>query len=56
VKTFKEIDVRWDNLFAAEIAKHLAVGFNFQIFYDRDISIKRQLKQILSVGFTYSLL
>jgi hypothetical protein len=56
VKSFEEIDVRWDNLFSAEIAKYLAVSFNFQIFYDRDISIKRQLKQTLSVGFTYSLL
>jgi hypothetical protein len=54
--SFEEIDVRWDNLFSAEIAKYLAVSFNFQIFYDRDISIKRQLKQTLSVGFKYSLL
>jgi hypothetical protein len=56
VKSFEEIDVRWDNLFSAEIAKYLAVSFNFQIYYDRDISIKRQLKQILSVGLKYSLL
>jgi hypothetical protein len=51
-----EIDVRWDNLFSAKVADYLAVSFNFNLFYDKDISLKRQLKQTLSVGLTYSFL
>lgn len=56
LKSVEEIDARWENLFSAEVAKYIAVSFNFQIFYDYDISHKRQLKQILAVGLTYSLL
>jgi len=56
IKSFKEIDARWDNLFAAEVAKYIAVSFNFQIFYDYDISRQRQIKQVLAVGLTYTLL
>jgi len=56
LKSFEEIDARWDNLFSAEVAKYIAVSFNFQIFYDYDISRQRQLKQILAVGLTYNLL
>ncbi len=56
LKAFNEIDTRWDNLISAEVAKYVAVSFAFQIFYDRDLSIKRQLKQVLSVGLTYNFL
>jgi len=51
-----EIDVRWDHLFSAKVADYLAVSFNLNIFYDKDISLKRQLKQTLAVGLTYSFL
>jgi hypothetical protein len=37
------------------VAKYITVSFNLQIYYDKDISIQRQLKQILAVGFTYKL-
>ncbi|UCF62924.1 MAG: DUF3078 domain-containing protein [bacterium] len=56
LKAFNEVDVRWDNLIAAEITKYIKVSFNFQLYYDRDISIKRQLKQYLAVGLSYSFL
>ncbi|HDL18231.1 MAG TPA: DUF3078 domain-containing protein [Bacteroidetes bacterium] len=51
---FDEIDVRWDNLVSAKISKYINVNFNVKLFYDKDISKKRQLKQALAVGFTYS--
>lgn len=51
-----QIDVRWDTIFSSQISKYLVVSFNVKLFYDRDISIKRQLKQVLSVGLTYNLL
>ncbi len=50
------VDVRWDNLFAAKVSKLISVSFNLQLFYDKDISSKRQLKQVLAAGLTYSFL
>lgn len=50
------IDVDWDNIFAAQIAKYLAVSFNYKIFYDSDVSYKRQVKSVLAVGLTYNFL
>jgi hypothetical protein len=56
LKSAEEIDVRWDNLISAEVTKYIAVSFNFQLYYDKDLSLKRQLKQYLAVGLTYTLL
>jgi hypothetical protein len=56
LKAFNQIDARWDNLIKADIVKYVAVSFTFQLFYDREISLKRQLKQVLGVGLTYSFL
>lgn len=56
LKTMNQVDIRWDTMFSSQIAKYLVVSFNLKLFYDRDISIKRQLKQVLSVGLTYNLL
>jgi hypothetical protein len=55
LKGLDEIDVRWDNLISAEVVPSISVSFNLQLFYDKDISSRRQLKQFLSVGLTYSL-
>ena len=56
LKAINEIDVRWDNLLTAEVSKYITVSFNFQLYYDRDISIQRQLKQYLAVGLSYTVL
>ena len=56
LKGFDEIDVRWDNLISAEVMPYIKVSFNFQLYYDKDISSRRQLKQYLSVGLTYTVL
>jgi len=55
-EAFNQIDVDWDNTFTANIAKYLTVNFNIRIYYDRDFSKKRQIKQTLSAGLTYTLL
>ena len=54
LEAFNEIDVNWDNVFTAKISKYLSVNFNFRIFYDRDISHKRQIYQSTALGLTYS--
>lgn len=56
LKSFEAIDVRWDNVFSAKVSKYIGVSFNFKLLYDRDISLKRQIKQVLGVGVTYSFL
>lgn len=56
LESLKTVDVDWDNNFTATVTSHLQVNFNLQIYYDRDISKRRQLKQLLSVGFSYTLI
>ncbi|MFC1508875.1 DUF3078 domain-containing protein [Candidatus Omnitrophota bacterium] len=54
--SFDRIDVNWDNLFSSKISKYLSVSLRVRIYYDRDISRKRQLKQLLALGLSYMLL
>lgn len=54
LKAMNEVDVRWDNLFSSKVTEYIAVGLNIQLFYDRDLSIRRQLKEALTLGLTYS--
>jgi len=54
--TFQEIDVNWDNILTTKISKYFNVNFNFKLFYDRDISKTRQIKQAIALGVTYSFL
>ncbi len=53
LKAFNQIDVNWDNLLASKITKYISVNFNVKLFYDRDVSPKRQLQEVLAVGLTY---
>ena len=52
----QSVDVDWDNTFSSQITKFISVDLNIRIFYDRDISPKRQLKQTLGLGITYTFL
>ncbi len=54
LKAFNEIDVNWDNMLASHITKYITVNFNVKLFYDRDVSPKRQLQEVLAVGLTYN--
>jgi len=56
LKGADEIDVKWDNIFTAKISKYIDVTINVKFFYDKDISEKRQIKQSLAVGLTYTFL
>ena len=51
-----EVDVRWDNHLSTKVTKYIAFTFTFELLYDRDIDRKRQLKEVLSIGLTYSFL
>jgi hypothetical protein len=51
-----EIDINWENLFSSQISQYIVVSFNFVLFYDQDVSKRRQIKQTLAAGLTYSFL
>jgi hypothetical protein len=53
---FNAIDVRWDTDITTQITKFINVKLNIKLFYDEDISTKRQLNQSLLLGISYTLL
>ena len=56
LEALNEVDVNWDNLVTAKVSEYINVSFNLNLFYDRDISKIRQIKQTLAVGLSYSFL
>jgi len=55
-KAVDETDVNWDTVVSTKISKYFNVNFNFKLFYDKDISPKRQIKQAIAFGLTYTFL
>ena len=55
-KALDETDVNWDNVFTIMISKYINININFKLFYDKDISNKRQIKQAIAFGLSYSFL
>ncbi|MDM7925673.1 MAG: DUF3078 domain-containing protein [bacterium] len=55
-KGLNAVDVNWDNVFSSKITKLISVSFNVRVTYDRDVSRKRQIKQVLGVGLSYTIL
>jgi len=51
---FSVWDVRWDNVITAKVNSYINVNFNFLLIYDEEQSIKRQIKEALQLGITYS--
>ncbi len=56
LRTWEQVDVQWDTTFSSRIARFLSVNYNIYLWYDSDISRKRQLKQALMVGLTWDVL
>lgn len=54
LETFDQIDVSWDNIVRAKVAKYVSVNVNFRLLYDKTISVKRQINQSLALGLTYT--
>jgi hypothetical protein len=55
-KAFNQIDVDWENQITMTVTEIINVTFNLDLLYDRDISTKRQIRQVLAVGLTYTFL
>lgn len=56
LEAFNRIDMTWENNLTLKVAKYINVSLDLVLFYDRDITRKLQIKQVLAVGFTYALL
>ena len=56
LQRFDEIDVQWSTLFSTKVSDYININFNFKLFYDKDISRKRQIKQSLALGLAYRFL
>jgi hypothetical protein len=52
----KEIDVRWDTILSAKVSRFVDVNLNIELLYDNNVSSKRQLKQLLALGLSYTFL
>jgi hypothetical protein len=49
-------DVRWDNTIVVKINDYLNINFAFLLVYQKDQSLKTQVKEALQLGLTYTLL
>ncbi len=49
-------DIRWDNNIIAKINSWLNVNFNFLLIYEKNQSLKTQMKQALQVGIVYNVI
>ncbi len=47
-------DVRWDNLIAAKVNSFINVNFTYQLVYQKDQSLRTQMKEGLQMGLTYT--
>ncbi len=56
LESFKKVDVRWDTILSAKVTRLVDVSINVELLYDSNISPKRQLKQLLALGLSYSFL
>ncbi len=55
-EAINRIDMTWENNLTLKVAKYINVGVDLVLYYDRDVTNKLQVKQVLAVGFTYTLL
>jgi len=52
----KNIDTKWETDLTSQLSEHFNVNFNLRLFYDFDISSKRQIRQFFSLGINYTFL
>ncbi len=48
-------DVRWDNLIAAKVNSFINVSFTYELVYQKDQSLRTQMKEGLQMGLTYTI-
>lgn len=53
-KGFDATDAKWDTDLTTKITEYINFKLSVKIFYDKDISLKRQLNQALMLGISYT--
>jgi len=48
-------DVRWDNMIAAKVSSIINVNFTYDLVYQKDQSLRTQMKEGLQMGITYTI-
>ena len=56
LESLKKVDVRWDTVLSAKVSRFVDVNLNVELLYDSNVSSKRQLKQLLALGLSYTFL
>lgn len=54
MRRLKDVDWRFESQINSKLARYFSVNFNLYLMYDRDITTQTQIKQALSMGFTYN--
>jgi hypothetical protein len=49
-------DLQWENVVAMKVNEWLGVNFQLDAFYDRDLSKVLQVKEVFSLGFSFTLI
>jgi hypothetical protein len=52
---WKAVDVNWENIIAAQVAKLITVNLYTQLLYDKEVSVKGRLKETVAVGFVFKM-
>jgi len=55
-KTLDKIIVRSDNIIAAKVNEYIVTSLSLQLINDVTVSPKTQVKEMISLGITYTLL
>ncbi|MBI5869108.1 MAG: DUF3078 domain-containing protein [candidate division Zixibacteria bacterium] len=53
---WKAIDVNWENMVSAQVAKYVAVGLYVQWLYDKEVARGGRFKETIAVGLTWKML
>ncbi len=56
LEALSEVDINWNNTLSSSLSELLIVTFNYRILYDKDVYYKRQIKQTLALGLSYTFL
>lgn len=56
LKALDETDVNWDNTLTVKVSEYINMNVNIKLIYDKDISVKRQLKQAMALGLNYTVI
>ncbi len=51
----RNVDIKFENIITAQVAKYIGVKFELLIYYDRNVSKTTQIRQTLGIGFSYNL-